>query len=511
MNNDTKHLSYKHRVQNFLQEVEKKTQHFFVEHPDAKIFVENARDIAKRTEQRLNEAKVKIQIAYNDKNGDDIHSNIKSPSSPAFRSPSATSTNSSSTAPPSTVTTTLTTNASIPILNGRINPSYRASLQYIALFDYDARTSEDLTIRKGDLLEIVSRQNNAWWKARSDTGREGYIPSNYVARRDSLESEPWYFKSIHRIDAEKILMSEVNEHGSFLVRDSETRRTDFSLSIRDNETIKHYRIRQTEDGRFYITRRTTFLLLTDLIVHYSQQADGLCVNLRQPCVHIVKPEPEGLSHNTVDQWEIRREDVKLIRRLGQGQFGDVYEGVWNNSTPVAIKTLKSGSMNPLDFLAEACIMKKLRHPNLIQLFAVCTVAEPIYILTELMKNGSLLDYLQSPRGRQLEMLTLIYMATQISRGMACLESQNYIHRDLAARNVLVGENNIVKIADFGLARVIKDYHTGIYDAKEGTKFPIKWTAPEAALYNTFTIKSDVWSFGILLTEVVTYGRTPYPG
>lgn len=94
--------------------------------------------------------------------------------------------------------------------------------------------------------------------------------------------------------------------------------------------------------------------------------------------------------------------------------------------------------------------------------------------------------------------------------MAYLESRNYIHRDLAARNVLVGENNEVKVADFGLARVVKDMSQNIYAAREGTKFPIKWTAPEAAIYNKFSIKSDVWSFGIVLTEIVTYGRTPYP-
>jgi fyn-related kinase len=116
----------------------------------------------------------------------------------------------------------------------------------------------------------------------------------------------------------------------------------------------------------------------------------------------------------VDKWEIDRRDVKLIRRLGSGQFGDVWEGVWNHRMAVAIKTLKPGerlrlmnaktltaslthlgSMNPIDFLAEASIMKKLKHPNLIQLYAVCTIEEPIYIVTELMHNGSLLDYLQS--------------------------------------------------------------------------------------------------------------------
>ena len=92
--------------------------------------------------------------------------------------------------------------------------------------------------------------------------------------------------------------------------------------------------------------------------------------------------------------------------------------------------------------------------------------------------------------------------------MAYLEEHSYIHRDLAARNILVGDGNVCKVADFGLARVIKE---DIYNPREGTKFPIKWTAPEAALYNRFTIKSDVWSFGVLISEVITKGAMPYPG
>ena len=92
--------------------------------------------------------------------------------------------------------------------------------------------------------------------------------------------------------------------------------------------------------------------------------------------------------------------------------------------------------------------------------------------------------------------------------MAYLEAQNYIHRDLAARNILVGDGLSVKVADFGLARLIREQE---YEARVGARFPIKWTAPEAANFNRFSIKSDVWSFGILLTELVTYGRLPYAG
>ncbi|XP_059473348.1 tyrosine-protein kinase Src42A [Neocloeon triangulifer] len=379
---------------------------------------------------------------------------------------------------------------------------------FVALYDYDARTDEDLSFRKGEHLEILNDTQGDWWLARSKASRqEGYIPSNYVAKLRSIEAEPWYFGKIKRIEAEKKLLLPENDHGAFLIRDSESRRNDYSLSVRDGDTVKHYRIRQLDEGGFFIARRTTFRTLQELVEHYSQDPDGLCVNLRKACIQVEKPVTGGLSHSTRDQWEIDRGSLKFVRKLGHGQFGEVWEGLWNNTTPVAIKTLKPGTMDPKDFLAEAQIMKKLRHTKLIQLYAVCTMEEPIYIITELMKNGSLLEYLQG-KGRALKLPPLIDMAAQIASGMAYLESQNYIHRDLAARNVLVAESNVVKIADFGLARLIKEDE---YEARVGARFPIKWTAPEAANYSKFSIKSDVWSFGILLTELVTYGRIPYPG
>ncbi|XP_022907381.1 tyrosine-protein kinase Src42A isoform X2 [Onthophagus taurus] len=395
-----------------------------------------------------------------------------------------------------------------PVQQNPAEPDPPNSKIFVALYDYDARTDEDLSFRKGEHLEILNDTQGDWWLARSKrTRQEGYIPSNYVAKLKSIEAEPWYFRKIKRIEAEKKLLLPENEHGAFLIRDSESRHNDYSLSVRDGDTVKHYRIRQLDEGGFFIARRTTFRTLPELVEHYTKDPDGLCVNLCKPCVQVEKPQPEGLSHRTRDQWEIDRSSLKFVRKLGHGQFGEVWEGQWNNTTPVAIKTLKPGTMDPKDFLAEAQIMKKLRHQKLIQLYAVCTMEEPIYIITELMKNGSLLEYLQG-KGKMLKLAQLIDMAAQIAAGMAYLESQNYIHRDLAARNVLVAESNVVKIADFGLARLIKEDE---YEARVGARFPIKWTAPEAANYSKFSIKSDVWSFGILLTELVTFGRIPYPG
>ena len=302
-------------------------------------------------------------------------------------------------------------------------------------------------------------------------------------------------------------MMPFNQYGSYLVRDSETSLGDYSLSVRDTDRVRHYKIQRLENGSFFVTHRINFATITELIQYYQIQADGLRVELRYPCLAVEKPQTVGLSKQANEEWEIDRQQICLIRRLGAGQFGEVWEGLWNGTTAVAVKTLKTGTMSPQQFLQEAALMKKLHHPNLIQLYAVCTRQEPIFIITEFMKYGSLREYLRG-EGRSLQQNQLIDMSAQVAAGMAYLETQNYIHCDLAARNILVGEHMMCKVADFSLACVI---NKDIYEAQIGTKLLIKWTAPEAALYNRFTIKPDVWSFGIVLYEIITYGRFPYPG
>lgn len=386
---------------------------------------------------------------------------------------------------------------------------------YVALYDYSARTVEDLSFNTGDTLEVLNKEAGQWWFARALSGisahRQGYVPANYVAPVESIDAEPWYFPDTKRIDAEKMLLAEGNRHGAFLIRNCESQKGERSLSVLDNGRVKHYKLRKLENGQYYVSRTKAFDTLKELVEWYSLQADGLCVRLGEPCKKTEAPTTFGLSYNTVDTWEIPRTSIKLGRKLGSGQFGEVYEGLWNDTTAVAVKTLKPGSMDPEDFLREAQLMKRLRHGKLIQLYAVCTMEEPIYIITELMKHGSLLDYLQRDKGSTLGLSDQVEMAAQVASGMAYLEQQNYIHRDLAARNVLVGENNICKVADFGLARVFMKENENVYEAREGGKFPVKWTAPEAIHDNIFTIKSDVWSFGILLYEIMTFGQLPYPG
>ena len=258
-------------------------------------------------------------------------------------------------------------------------------------------------------------------------------------------------------------MQPFNAYGSFLIRDSDTTPGTYTLAVRDTEKVKHYKILKLDGGGFYVNPQVTFEDIPKLIDYYSQLTDILCVNLKAACLH---DKPSAAVDN-FDPWEIERSSIQLVKKLGAGQFGEVWQGVWNNTTPVAVKTLKPGTMGASEFLKETALMKKLRHPKLIQLYAVCTQEEPIYIITELMKHGSLLEYLRGD-GRSLKLPQLIDMGAQVASGMAYIEEQNYIHRDLTARNILVSEDLVCKVASFYLAEVL---HDGVYNAHNGEIFP----------------------------------------
>ena len=308
-----------------------------------------------------------------------------------------------------------------------------------------------------------------------------------------------------RVVAEKQLMQKYNSYGSYLIRQSESRPNTYSLSVRDRDQVRHYRI-QSENGELFIAIRSRFKTLQDLVTHYQQKADGLCINLKKPCVIT----PTDVSGKPVDEWQTDRSGIRLFRKLISGKFTEVWGGIWNDTTPVAVKTLKPNqTMTIEEFLQSANLMKKLRHPKLVQLYSLCSREEPVYIVTELMEHGNLLQYLAMPGNwMSLKLPQLIDMAAQVAAGMAYLEEQKVIHRDLAVRNILVGKGVLCKVANFELAQVMEG---DIYEGQVEEKIAIKWAAPEAALHYRFSIKSDVWSFGIVLYEIIVYGGPPYPG
>ncbi|CAJ0927575.1 unnamed protein product, partial [Mesorhabditis belari] len=229
----------------------------------------------------------------------------------------------------------------------------------------------------------------------------------------------WYAGKIPRDRAERLVLSKNLPKGTFLIREREAETREYALTIRDSDdsrgvgTVKHYKIRRLDDGNgFYITRRRTFRTLQELVGYYSAMADDLCCTLTSPAP-LIQPTPSDLSHNTQQNWEIPRNQLQFMRKVGEGSFGEVWYGKLRGVVEVAIKMMKPRMMSPDAFLQEASIMKRCVHPNLVTLYAVCTREEPFYIITEFMKNGSLQHYLRGVDGRQLDIAALVDMAAQV--------------------------------------------------------------------------------------------------
>uniref|UniRef100_A0AAR2JN67 receptor protein-tyrosine kinase n=1 Tax=Pygocentrus nattereri TaxID=42514 RepID=A0AAR2JN67_PYGNA len=211
--------------------------------------------------------------------------------------------------------------------------------------------------------------------------------------------------------------------------------------------------------------------------------------------------------------EIHPNYITKQKVIGAGEFGEVFRGLLKlpgrSEVAVAIKTLKPGytEKQRQDFLSEASIMGQFSHQNIIRLEGVVTKFKHAMIITEYMENGALDQYLRDHDG-ELSSYQLVGMLNGIAAGMKYLSDMNYVHRDLAARNILVNGNLECKVSDFGLSRVLEDYPEGTYTTSGG-KIPIRWTAPEAIAYRKFTSASDVWSFGIVMWEVMASGERPY--
>ncbi|XP_072916044.1 high affinity nerve growth factor receptor-like [Hemitrygon akajei] len=224
---------------------------------------------------------------------------------------------------------------------------------------------------------------------------------------------------------------------------------------------------------------------------------------------------------------INRRDISLKWELGEGAFGKVFLAEWQKHRDgeepmlVAVKALKEATESArTDFQREAELLTFLQHQHIVTFHGVCTQGEPLLMVFEYMKHGDLNRFLrcQGPDAPMLgsgseqtlgplKMPQLLHIAQQIAAGMVYLASLHFVHRDLATRNCLVGEGMMVKIGDFGMSRDI--YSTDYYRVGGCTMLPIRWMPPESIMYRKFTAESDIWSFGVVLWEIFTYGKQPW--
>ncbi|CAH0562157.1 unnamed protein product [Brassicogethes aeneus] len=419
-------------------------------------------------------------------------------------------------------------------------------------------------------LNVPVRPRNSQQKTPADLAREnGHLEcalmlENCQPRLPKSLKKDWYHGTLSRKEAEDMIRSHCYETGTYLVRYSD-RNASKVLTLLCDGNFFNYIIQSCQNNKrkFLFIDDGPFLdSLEHIVDYYSFISDGLptklvnpvppkpkppvpfdtmprpkksknpgkplnpeAVNLNNNCFPSQKPfknnfaigNNNNISHtnnnNNENEDYISLDKLKRGNIIGEGEFGSVYKGTYVNlkgeATSVAIKTLREDQVNQNNiktFLVEVQVMQKLDHECIVRLIGICK-GPPLQMVQEYLALGSILQYMDANKEKIRPNHEFKMWAAQIAIGMNYLEQQRFVHRDLAARNILLATPEQAKISDFGLSRMVgmEDF----YRASTGGKWPLKWYAPESYNYAQFSHKSDVWSFGVTIWEMFSFGAHPW--